>query len=246
MKISRLSILVFAKIAVAIDTSYAGCRENADCHGRTTWGGRPVPFCDTEVHLCVGCINDADCEDNEICLSPYGTCYNKHDFLGDKCRDTEMWCKYEPNCDIKDVQEKCPKFCKVCKGDTSEMPSNCTDMNPPEYCKKKAIGMDRFLLRDNHCNITLMNWIEKLSEKEVCYDNDMMPEKNTRMDDIDDRMEPCTDHWTMNPLHQCTTFLKKLDKYFNRMEKNCSMTAGIMAKHLTTIKKPDCLLKGQD
>ena len=36
--------------------------------------------------------------------------------LGDTCRDTERWCKYEPNCDKEDVQEKCPKFCKICKG----------------------------------------------------------------------------------------------------------------------------------
>ena len=123
------------------------------------------------------------------------------------------------------------------------MPSNCTDMNPPEYCKKMAIKMDRFLVRANRCNITLMNWIEKLSEKEVCYDNDMMPEKNTRMDDLDDRMEPCKDQdqSIMDPLHHCTSYLKKLDKFFNKTKKNCSMTAGIMTKHLMTIKKPKCL-----
>lgn len=217
MKTSRLSILVFVIIAFVIAASHAAipeCQETADCHGKTElpWKGRPVPFCDTDVHLCVGCINDADCEINEFCLSPYGTCYNKDD---------------NP-------------------GDTSEMPSNCTDMNPPEYCKKMAIKMDRFLVRDNRCNITLMNWIEKLSEKEVCNDNDMMPEKNTRMDDLDDRMEPCVDHETMNPSSHCKPFLKKLDKFFNKTKKNCSMTAGIMAKHLMTVKKPKCLLKGQD
>jgi len=220
MKTFRLSILVFAIVAFVIAVSHAvipECQETAHCKGKTemAWKGRPVPFCDTDVHLCVGCINDADCEDNEFCLSPYGTCYNKDD---------------NP-------------------GDTSEMPSNCTDMNPPEYCKKMAIKMDRFLVRDNHCNITLMNWIEKLSEKEVCYDNDMMPEKNTRMDDLDDRMEPCKDESNgfIIPMHQCTENLKKLDTRWQKwMEKNCSMTAGIMTKHLMTIKKPKCLLKGQD
>ena len=32
------------------------------------------------------------------------------------CEDTEVWCKYEPNCAKEDVQAKCPKFCKICKG----------------------------------------------------------------------------------------------------------------------------------
>ena len=35
---------------------------------------------------------------------------------GDSCKDTEFWCKFEPNCEKQDVQEKCPKFCKICKG----------------------------------------------------------------------------------------------------------------------------------
>ena len=37
----------------------------------------------------------------------------------DECKDNEEWCKYEPNCAKEDVQTKCPKFCKICKGITT-------------------------------------------------------------------------------------------------------------------------------
>jgi len=44
---------------------------------------------------------------------------------GDPCKDNEEWCKYEPNCDKIDVQDACPKLCKICK--------ECKDME--SWCK---------------------------------------------------------------------------------------------------------------
>ena len=127
------------------------------------------------------------------------------------------------------------------------MPSNCTDMSPPESCTSLVTKIESQFLQTTRCKKTLMNWIEKLSEKEVCHDNDMMPVRNTRMDDLDNRMEPCTDEdeWDLNPLRHCSHFLKRLERAFNYMVMKCRMTAGIMKKNLMT-KKVDCLLTGQD
>ena len=119
--------------------------------------------------------------------------------------------------------------------------NNCTDMKSPKKCKRWATRIENLHERfKENCKKSLIKWIEKLSEKEVCYSNDMMPMENTQsttqMDDLDDGMEPCMDTY---PKRKCRRILKRLNRRFNKLARKCSMTAGILKKNLMA-KKVEC------
>jgi len=118
------------------------------------------------------------------------------------------------------------------------LPNNCTDLKPPEKCKRWATRIDSLHEKfEENCEKSLMKWIEELSEKEVCYNNDMMvmvnTQSSTQMEDLDDEMDPC-----MNtcPKRKCRRLLKRLNKRFNKLAAKCSMTAGILKKNLMAKK----------
>ena len=121
------------------------------------------------------------------------------------------------------------------------LPNNCTDLKPPEKCKRWAVRIYSLDYRfEENCETSLMKWIEELSDKEVCYTNDMMVMENTQsstqMEDLDDEMDPC-----MNTFHKrkCRRLLKRLNKRFNKLATKCSMTAGILKKNLME-RKIEC------
>ena len=120
-------------------------------------------------------------------------------------------------------------------------PNNCTDIKSPKRCKRWATRIESLHERfEENCKKSLMKWVEKLSEKEVCYNNDMMPMENTQssteMEDLDDGMEPCMDTF---PKRKCRRILKRLNRRFNKLAKKCSMTAEMLKKNLMT-KKVEC------
>ena len=122
------------------------------------------------------------------------------------------------------------------------IPNNCTDMKSPEKCNRWAARIEILHEKfEENCEKSLMKWIEKLSEKEVCYSNEMMPMENTQSstqmeDPNDDGMYPCMNTY---PKRKCRRILKKLNRRFNKLAKKCSRTAGILKKNLMA-KKVEC------
>ena len=124
---------------------------------------------------------------------------------------------------------------------STTLPNNCTDLKPPEKCKRWATRIDSLHEKfKENCEKSLMKWIEELSEKEVCYTNDMMVMENTQsstqMEDLDNEMDPCMNTF---PKRKCRRLLKRLNKRFNKLATKCSMTAGILKKNLMA-RKIEC------
>ena len=118
--------------------------------------------------------------------------------------------------------------------EATTIPDNCTDTKPTQKCQRWA---DKIRKRIGgwfweKCKESLKKFLEKLSEKEVCNDDEMGPIGIRAV--IDDgsgmaEMDSCEDVF---PKRKCRRSVRKLNKRFNNLAKKCSKTAGELKKSL--------------
>ena len=118
--------------------------------------------------------------------------------------------------------------------DMTTLPDNCTDLKPLQKCQRWAdkIGKGVGGWFWEKCKKSLKKFLEKLSQKEVCNDDEMgQIESRIIVDDGSGmaRMDSCEDEF---PKRKCKRSLRKLNKRFNNLAKKCSKTAGELKKSL--------------
>ena len=118
--------------------------------------------------------------------------------------------------------------------EATTIPDNCTDIKPPQKCQRWAdkIGKGVGGWFWEKCKKSLKKFLEKLSEKEVCNDDEMgLDESRIVIDDGSGmaRMNSCEDVFSKR---KCKRSLRKLNKRLNNLAKKCSKTAGELKKNI--------------
>ena len=118
---------------------------------------------------------------------------------------------------------------------TSTIPIDCIDKWSSKRCRRLENKIETLLEGkfNNNCKSYLEKWLEHLSEKEVCNDEEMQMEMSNSTVSTSNpitTMELCIDTW---PKRKCRRARMRLNKRFKKLMKKCSMTAQKLKDNLT-------------